>query len=165
VVASLDGRTCLVTGASRGIGRSIALELGDHGADVGVNYRSSGEEANDVVGEIETAGGTAVAVQADVAEHDQVAAMRERIHDAFGPVDVLVNNAGITVDRTLENMTREDWDRVIDVNLGGTFDCTNCTGTSWTPSTAGRSTSRASSGRTTTRRRKAACSGSPAPSP
>jgi 3-oxoacyl-[acyl-carrier protein] reductase len=124
--ASLEDQTCVVTGASRGIGRGIALELGGHGAEVVVNYRSSEEAAHDVVEEIEDAGGTAVAAQADVSEGDQVAAMCEWIHDTFGPVDVLVNNAGITVDRKLENMTREDWDRVIDVNLGGMFNCTNC---------------------------------------
>jgi 3-oxoacyl-[acyl-carrier protein] reductase len=115
-----------VTGASRGIGRGIAIELGDCGANVVVNYRSSEAEAHEVVDHIESAdnGGRAVAVQADVSEMEEVAAMRDRTAEAFGPADVLVNNAGLTIDRKLENMTREDWDRVINVNLGGVFNCT-----------------------------------------
>jgi len=124
----LSEQTCLVTGSSRGIGRGIAMELAEHGASVAVNYRSSHDEAVEVVGEIEAAGGDAIAVQADVAHLDEVEEMRAEIHDAFGPVDVLVNNAGITIDRKMENLTKEDWDRVIEVNLGGVF---NCTKTFW----------------------------------
>ncbi|ELZ89567.1 3-ketoacyl-acyl carrier protein reductase (PhaB) [Haloferax elongans ATCC BAA-1513] len=120
----LTTQTCLVTGASRGIGRGIATEFGKAGANVVVNYRSSEAEAYDVVDEIEEAGGTAIALQANVCEFDEVAAMRDRIHEVFSPVDVLVNNAGITVDRTFDNMTREEWDRVMDVNLGGVFNAT-----------------------------------------
>ncbi|MFB6281319.1 MAG: beta-ketoacyl-ACP reductase [Haloferacaceae archaeon] len=120
----LDRKTCLVTGASRGIGRAIALELARAGATLAVNYRSSRERAAEVAAAIEDHGGRAVAVRADVSDADAVAAMRDEVHDAIGEVDVLVNNAGITVDRKFENMTREDWDRVIDVNLGGTFNCT-----------------------------------------
>jgi 3-oxoacyl-[acyl-carrier protein] reductase len=119
-------QTCLVTGASRGIGRGIAERLGDHGASVVVNYRSSEGEAYDVVDAIEDAGGEAIAVQGDVADYEEVHAMCQRVHQAFGPVDVLVNNAGITVDKKFENMTREDWDQVIEVNLGGVFNCTHC---------------------------------------
>lgn len=120
------GRTCLVTGASRGIGSGIAQALGNTGANVVINYRSSERAAYDTVDTIENADGSAFPIQADVADRDQVEAMRETVHDAFGPVDVLVNNAGITVDRTFTNMTREDWERVIDVNLGGVFNCTHC---------------------------------------
>ena len=120
----LDHKTCLVTGASRGIGRAIALELARVGATVVVNYRSSQDRAAEVVAAIEDHGERAMAVQADVADEAAVAAMAEEVHDTVGEVDVLVNNAGITVDRKFENMTREDWDRVIDVNLGGTFNCT-----------------------------------------
>jgi len=120
----LETQTCVVTGASRGIGRGIAEELGSNGADVVVNYRSSEAEAHEVVDTIEDAGGTAIPVQADVADFEAVRAMREEVVDAFGPPDVLVNNAGITVDRTFENMTRENWERVIEVNLGGVFNCT-----------------------------------------
>jgi 3-oxoacyl-[acyl-carrier protein] reductase len=120
----LADRTCLVTGASRGIGRAIAEELGEQGAEVAVNYRSSEAEAHEVVEHIEAAGGTAVPVQANVADMAEVEEMHRRVTDAFGPVDVLVNNAGVTVDKKFENMTREDWDRVIEVNLGGVFNCT-----------------------------------------
>jgi 3-oxoacyl-[acyl-carrier protein] reductase len=120
----LEGQTCLVTGSSRGIGRGIATELADNGADVVVNYRSSHDEAEATVDEIESAGGTAIAVQADVAHMNEVREMCETVHDEFGPVDVLVNNAGITIDRKMEDMSREDWDRVIEVNLGGVFNCT-----------------------------------------
>jgi 3-oxoacyl-[acyl-carrier protein] reductase len=123
---NVESRTCLVTGGSRGIGRGIAEELGREGADVAVNYRSSEGEAHEVVDTIEDAGGRAIAVQGDVADHAEVEAMCENVHDAFGPVDVLVNNAGITVDEKFENMTREDWDRVMRVNLGGVFNCTHC---------------------------------------
>jgi 3-oxoacyl-[acyl-carrier protein] reductase len=122
----LSGQTCLVTGGSRGIGRGIARELGRHGADVAVNYRSSEGEAAEVVERIEADGGSAIPAQGDVADKAQVEAMCEDIRDAFGGVDVLVNNAGITIDKTFANMTREDWDRVMDVNLGGVFNCTHC---------------------------------------
>jgi 3-oxoacyl-[acyl-carrier protein] reductase len=114
----------LVTGSSRGIGRGIAEELGRSGAEVVVNYRSSDAAARDVVETIEDEGGTAMTAQADVADFDEVQAMREEIHDEFGPVDVLVNNAGITIDKKFENMTKEDWDTVIRINLGGVFNCT-----------------------------------------
>jgi 3-oxoacyl-[acyl-carrier protein] reductase len=122
----LSDQTCLVTGGSRGIGQGIAERLGEHGASVVVNYRSSEEAAHDTVAAVEAAGGEAIAVRADVADYEDVHAMCEAVHDAFGPVDVLVNNAGITVDKKFENMTREDWDRVIEVNLGGVFNCTHC---------------------------------------
>ena len=118
---SMENRTCVVTGASRGIGRGIAEELGRDGANVVVNYRSSEAEAYDVVDTIEEAGGTAIAVQADVTELDEMQAMAERVRDVFGGTDVLVNNAGITVDKTFKNMSRDDWDQVMDVNLGGVF--------------------------------------------
>jgi len=120
----LEGQTCLVTGSSRGIGRGIATDLADRGADVVVNYRSSAAEAEAVVGKIETAGGRAIAAQADVSEFDDVVDMYEEVESAFGGIDVLVNNAGITVDKKFENMTRDDWDAVVDVNLGGVFNCT-----------------------------------------
>ena len=114
-------RTCVITGASRGIGRGIAEELGRDDTNVVVNYRSSEREAYDVVDTIEEAGGTAIAVQADVCDKAEVEAMAERVREVFGGTDVLVNNAGITVDKTFQNMTREDWDRVMNVNLGGVF--------------------------------------------
>jgi len=121
---TLDNRTCLVTGASKGIGRGIAEEFGRHGANVVVNYRSSEEAAYEVRDIIDAEGGEAVVAQADVSKLGEVQEMYQAAHDAFGGIDVLVNNAGITVDKKFENMTREDWDRVIDVNLGGVFNCT-----------------------------------------
>ncbi|SDM62435.1 3-oxoacyl-[acyl-carrier protein] reductase [Halogranum gelatinilyticum] len=122
---NLQDRTCVVTGSSRGIGRGIAEDLGAHGANVVVNYRSSEGEAHEVVDAIEEDGGTAIAVQADVCDEDEVEAMADRVADAFGGTDVLVNNAGITVDKKFENMSREDWDQVMDVNLGGVYNCTH----------------------------------------
>ena len=122
----LKDQTCVVTGSSRGIGRGIAEDLAEHGANVVVNYRSSEGEAREVVDTIaEMERGEAVAVQADVAKHDDVLEMRETVVDEFGSPDVLVNNAGITIDKKFENMSREDWQTVIDVNLGGVFNCTD----------------------------------------
>ena len=121
----LEDRTCVVTGASRGIGRAIAEEFGRCEANVAVNYRSSEAAAHEVVDAVEDAGGRAIAVQADVADHAAVAGMAEEVRDAFGPADVLVNNAGLTVDRTFKNMTHEDWERVMSVNLGGMYNCTH----------------------------------------
>ncbi|MFT4880277.1 MAG: 3-oxoacyl-[acyl-carrier protein] reductase [Natronomonas sp.] len=121
---TLDNRTCLVTGASKGIGRGIAEEFGRNGANVVVNYRSSEDAAYEVRDIIDGAGGEAVVAQADVANLGEVKEMYQSVHDAFGGIDVLVNNAGITVDKKFESMTREDWDRVMDVNLGGVFNCT-----------------------------------------
>ncbi len=120
----LEDRTCLVTGASKGIGRGIAEELGAHGANVVVNYRSSEEKAYSAREVIEDGPGSAVVAQADVSDLDAVQKMCQAAHEEFGNVDVLVNNAGITIDKKFESMTREDWDRVIDVNLGGVFNCT-----------------------------------------
>jgi len=120
----LSDRTCLVTGASRGIGRSIALELARCGADVAVNYRSSDAAAREVKEIIEENGETAMCAQADVAKTDDVERMAAEIHDELGAVDVLINNAGITIDRKFDEMTHDDWQTVIDVNLGGTFNCT-----------------------------------------
>lgn len=120
----LSGRTCVVTGASRGIGRAIAFEFARAGADVAVNYRSSEEKARTVAETIQANGETAIPVQADVSDPDQVVRMVEEVHDEIGEVDVLVNNAGITIDRKFEDMSHEDWRRVIEVNLGGTFNCT-----------------------------------------
>ena len=96
---NLDDQTCLVTGSSRGIGRGIATDLASRGAAVAVNYRSSAAEAEAVVESIEADGGTAVAARADVSDSESVRAMRGEVHDSLGPVDVLINNAGITVDK------------------------------------------------------------------
>ncbi len=120
----LEDKTCVVTGASRGIGRAIAEEFGDHGADVVVNYRTSEGLAHEVADAIEDGPGRAVPVQADVSDPEAVAAMAETTHEAFGPADVLVNNAGLTIDKKFENMTRDDWETVMEVNLGGVFNAT-----------------------------------------
>ena len=109
---SLEGRTALVTGGSRGIGRAIAAELAKGGAQVVIGYRSGGEEADAAAGEI---GGRAV--QADVSDAEEA----KRLVDEAGEVDILVNNAGVTRDGLLARMSDEDWDVVIDTNLRGTF--------------------------------------------
>ncbi|QFU83123.1 3-oxoacyl-ACP reductase family protein [Natronorubrum aibiense] len=120
----LSDKTCLITGSSRGIGRDMAFEFARCGADVVVNYRSSDEKAQEVTDRIRANDETAIAVGADVSDPDDVARMADEVHDELGSVDVLVNNAGITVDRKFEDMTYEDWNRVIEVNLNGTFNCT-----------------------------------------
>lgn len=114
---------CLVTGSSRGIGRGIVEELGRRGTDVVVNYCSSEACAHEVVAQIEDAGGSAMAVQANVTDREQVATMRDRVHDAIGSTDVLVNNPGITADGRFQGMTWGDWTRVLAVCLDGTFTC------------------------------------------
>lgn len=120
----LTDRTCLVTGASRGIGRGIAEAFGEAGADVAVNFHYSSDAANQIVRDLRDQGTEAIAVQADVTDRDQVETMLDTVHEELGPPDVLVNNAGITVDTKFEHMTRDEWDRVMDVNLGGVFNCT-----------------------------------------
>jgi 3-oxoacyl-[acyl-carrier protein] reductase len=120
----MHDRTCLVTGASRGIGRAIAEELGSRGASVAVNYRSADEKAAETVDAVEAAGGEAIPARADVSDSDAVEAMAEHVHDELGSVDVLVNNAGITRDTRFDEMSRADWEAVIDVNLTGAFTTT-----------------------------------------
>lgn len=120
----LRGKTCVVTGASRGIGREIARELGRRSANVVVNYRSSADAAQEVADAIENADGHAIVTRADVGCREDVKAMADHVHDEFGTVDVLVNNAGVNADQRFDRMTWEEWDRVIQVNLGGAFRCT-----------------------------------------
>lgn len=115
-------RVALVTGGSRGIGRATCLALAKSNLVV-VNHSSSLEEAKEVVGEIEAAGGEAMSVQADVSDPGQVAAMFEQIEDAFGEVSILVNNAGIRRDGLALRMKDADWTDVIGVNLSGAFFC------------------------------------------
>ena len=119
----LAGQKALVTGASSGIGRGVALALGEAGADVVVNYRSAEEAANAVVEKIEASGSRALAVRADVSQEDQVQAMFARMIDELGTIDILVNNAGLQLDAPFDEMTLGQWNGVIGVNLTGQFLC------------------------------------------
>jgi len=121
---SLKGKVAVVTGGSRGIGKAIALELAKYGASVVVNYASSSTAADNVVAEITSVGGQAIALQADVSQADQVEALINATTEKFGRVDILVNNAGITRDTLLLRMKPEEWQAVIDLNLTGVFLCT-----------------------------------------
>jgi len=120
----LDGRVALVTGASRGIGRAIALALAEHGVKVGVNYVSRAGDANAVISTIRANGGTAVEVKADVSARAEVDSMIAGVTAQLGPVDILVNNAGIAIRRGVDDLTEADFDRAIAVNLKSAFLCT-----------------------------------------
>lgn len=120
----LDGKVALVTGASRGIGRAIALKLAAEGAKVAINYAGNTAKAEEVKAEIEKNGGQAILVQADVADAAAVEAMVNATVEAFGQIDILVNNAGITRDGLMMRMKDEDFDAVINTNLKGVFYCT-----------------------------------------
>jgi acetoacetyl-CoA reductase/3-oxoacyl-[acyl-carrier protein] reductase len=120
----LDGKVALVTGASRGIGRAIALQLAREGAKVAVNYHSSEDAAHAVADEITAGGGTVLLVQADVGNHEDARAMVRYVVDRWGRLDILVNNAGITHDRSLRKLTDEDWLDVINTNLNSVYFCT-----------------------------------------
>ena len=122
--ASLDGQTALVTGASRGIGRAVALALAAEGAEVVVNYASSPEAAEAVVAEIQAKGGSAYALKADVSDEASVDDLIKTVLKRSERIDVLVNNAGITRDGLLMRMKTEDWQAVINLNLTGVFLCT-----------------------------------------
>ena len=119
----LSGRVAIVTGAGRNIGRAIALALADGGAAVVVNARSNVQEAEAVAGEIERAGGKALAVTADVADSDAVASMVDDAASRFGRIDILVNNAAVRAEQAFEAMTLADWRAVTAVILDGAFNC------------------------------------------
>ena len=120
---TLTGKVALVTGASRGIGRAIALKLAAEGAAVVINYHGSMEKAKEVKAEIESDGGIAEIMQCNVADYHATEAMIRKVTDDFGRLDILVNNAGITRDGLLMKMSEEDYDTVLDTNLKGTFHC------------------------------------------
>jgi 3-oxoacyl-[acyl-carrier protein] reductase len=115
------GRVAIVTGATRGIGRAIALELARHGADVAFNFARSGEAAATLNGELEVLGVRALSAQCDVANTEAAVEMVKQVKDAFGRIDFLVNNAGITRDNLILRMKEQDWDDVIDTNLKGAW--------------------------------------------
>ncbi len=123
-MTSLTNKVALVTGGSRGIGRAVALSLAEAGAAVAVNYRERAADANDVVAAIKGAGGKAIAVAADVSDSAAVTSMIAQIERALGPIDVLVNNAGLAIIKTIDELTEEEFDRTIAVNLKSAFLCT-----------------------------------------
>ncbi|MCP1854021.1 MULTISPECIES: SDR family NAD(P)-dependent oxidoreductase [unclassified Bradyrhizobium] len=122
--SSLHGHVALVTGGSRGIGAAIVKMLADAGAAVAINYRERSAEAETLAKGIIAAGGRAVAIAADVSEAAAVTALVERAKSELGPVDILVNNAGIAIVRGVDDLTEEDFDRTITVNLKSAFLCT-----------------------------------------
>jgi 3-oxoacyl-[acyl-carrier protein] reductase len=123
-MSALNNHIALVTGGSRGIGKAIALALATAGAGVAVNYRERAEEAGSVVEAIHRIGGRAVAIAADVSVTSAVQSMIAAIEGQLGPIDILVNNAGISLTRGLDDITEEDFDRTIAVNLKSAFLCT-----------------------------------------
>ncbi len=121
----LDGKAVLVTGASRGIGRAIAIELAKEGAKVAINYQSNDAKAQEVADEIKKLGGTCILAKANLASPQEARGMVKKVAQQFGRLDVLVNNAGITRDKSIRKMTDEDWLEVIQTNLNAVFFCTS----------------------------------------
>ena len=117
----LAGKVALITGASRGIGQAVALEMARAGADIAVNYSGSEAAAQATVDQVKALGRKAIMVKANVADADEVAAMVEAVQAEFGHIDILVNNAGITRDTLLMRMKDSDWDDVININLKGVY--------------------------------------------
>ena len=120
----IEGKTAIVTGASRGIGKAIAISLAKEGAEVIINYSSSPENANKVVSEINEFGGKAYPLQADISNENSVNELIKKVLDKHNKIDILVNNAGITKDGLLMRMKTDDWQKVLDLNLSGVFYCT-----------------------------------------
>lgn len=124
VNTELGEKISLVTGASRGLGKAIALKLAAEGSKVALNYLSNQQAAEEVAGEITKKGGEVLLLQVDVTDSAEVKSMTRQVVDQWGRIDILVNNAGITRDGLLPRMAEEDWDRVIDVHLRGAYLCT-----------------------------------------
>jgi len=120
---NLEGKTAIVTGSSRGIGRAIALALGKAGASVVVNYSGNQAAAEEVKNEIEKNGGSAITVKADVTDYSQCELLVQSAIDHFKRIDILINNAGITRDNLLARMKEKEWQEVIDTNLTGVYNC------------------------------------------
>jgi 3-oxoacyl-[acyl-carrier protein] reductase len=120
---SFAGKTALVTGGSRGIGRQVALSLAAQGADVAINYRGNRPAADEVCGLIQSMGRRALAIQADVADFAAATDLVQQATDAFGHLDILINNAGFTRDGLVVRMSEDDWDCVVDAVLKGAFAC------------------------------------------
>jgi len=123
-MGKLDGRVALVTGASRGIGRAIAVALAREGAKTVINFNSSVSSAQEVADEIAAFGGATMLIQADVANSESARVMVKKVIDTWGRLDVLVNNAGITRDRSMRKLTDEDWTSVVNTNLNSVY-CTS----------------------------------------
>ena len=134
----LKGQTAIVTGASRGIGKAIALRLAHEGAEVVVNYSSSQQKAEEVVSLITNSGGKAYSLQADVADESSVNQLIKNVLEKSNQIDILVNNAGITKDGLLMRMKAEDWQSVINLNLTGVFLCTKAVARAMLKRKAGR---------------------------
>jgi acetoacetyl-CoA reductase len=117
----LKGKVALVTGASRGIGRHIALQLAQRGADVAINYRSRQPEGDEVAREIEATGVRALAFKADLSKMPEARSLVRQVQDQWGRIDILVNNAGITKDKSMKKLTDDDWNDVLDTNLGSVY--------------------------------------------
>lgn len=117
----LKGKVAIVTGGSRGIGRHIALQLAQRGADVAINYRSRQSDADEVVKEIEATGVRAQAIQADLSKMPEARSLVRQVHEQWGRIDILVNNAGITRDKSMKKLTDDDWNDVLDTNLGSVY--------------------------------------------
>ena len=119
----LSGKVALITGSARGIGKAIAQELANHGANIVINDILAKNEIDKTLEEIKKNGNIAVGIKADITVFDEVSTMMKEIINKFGKIDILVNNAGITRDSLLIRMKEEDWDAVIRINLKGTFNC------------------------------------------
>ena len=124
-MARLEGKTALVTGASRGLGRAIALKLAQEGARVALNYRSGEQQCREVADRISSVGGTPLLLRGDVSIKDEARGLVASVLEQWGQLDVLVNNAGITRDRSMRKLTDEDWTEVINTNLKSVYYCTS----------------------------------------